>query len=72
MTSDEAIAKARALAAERGWPVLEPVHAELRRPWRVMAPRWIVISNWGSLGSSVRVEFDDRTGKILLQGYMPR
>jgi hypothetical protein len=72
MTSDEAIAFTRSLAAERGWPMLEPVHAERRRPWWVMAPRWIVVSNWGSRGSSVRVEIDDRTGKVLLQGYLPR
>jgi hypothetical protein len=72
VTSDEAIAQMRALAAERGWNIVEPVHAQLHRPWWGKAPRWIVVSNWGSLGSIVRVEIDDRSGKVLAQGYVPR
>jgi len=72
MTAEEAITMTRTLAAERGWQVVEPVHAQLHRPWWGKPPRWIVISNWGSLGCIVRVEIDDRTGEIVSKGYVPR
>ena len=73
MTRDEAIARARALAQERGWTWHEPVNADLGRAWVVLgARRWTVTSNAGSLGTNVHVVLDDATGAVIRAAFWPR
>lgn len=72
MTRDEAIARARELAKARGWTWLEPVAATRARHWLLGRRRWTVRSNANSRGCSVRVVFDDATGKIEESGFLPR
>lgn len=72
MTADQAIAQARALAEQRGWPFLDEVRAKSFRPFWIGRLRWLVQSHHGHLGMSVRVELDDATGQVLLAGYLPR
>ena len=71
MTSDEALTLARQVAAERGWPFLDPVSVRKYRPW-FEKPRWQVMSNHECRGMNVLIEIDDKTGGILQQGYLPR
>ena len=67
MTSDEAIARAKALAEREGWPFREPASARL-----VTQHRWEVLSNAHSLGVKVRVVIDAHSGEIIDKGYIPR
>ena len=72
MTRDEALALARARAAQHGWPFVEPVQIERYRPWWLLAPRWRVVSNHESRGSNVRVEIDERSGAVVHEAFLPR
>jgi len=73
MTAEQAIACARAIALERGWPWWPPVRAARRRTFFFIGPpRWEVWSNADMRGSNVRVVIDDATGAVLAQGFMPR
>ena len=72
MTREDAIARARALADERGWTWLEPVAARRERAWLVGKRRWTVITNIEQIGASVRVVLDDATGAIVQAGFLPR
>ena len=72
MTSDEAILLAKNVANEEGWLWKEPVRAIKKRQWWVGDAYWQVVSNSGMRGSSVRVKIDDKSGKILNKGYLPR
>ena len=72
LTEVEAITRARAVAEQRGWPFREEIRAASFRAWWVGPRRWRVETNWGNLGSNVRVEIDDATGDILKASYLPR
>jgi hypothetical protein len=73
MTQEEAIAKAKALADEHGWPWLLPVVAIRRRLLFVCGPAtWHVRSNADSLGCNVNVHFNDKTGEVTTKGFEPR
>lgn len=67
MTSEEAIAKAKALAEHEGWFFREPASTRL-----ISAHRWEVLSNAHALGAKVRVIIDARSGEIIDKGYIPR
>ena len=71
MTADQALDLARALAARNAWPFHERV--EVRLAWRWFPWRyWVVRSNADVLGMNVRVEVEDRSGRVRHAGYLPR
>ena len=72
MTAAEAIARARALAETRQWAWLEPISATRARRWLVGRRRWLVVSNAGAKGASVRVTLDDETGAVIRASFLPR
>jgi hypothetical protein len=72
VTREDAIARARALADERGWTWLEPVGARRGRAWLVGKRRWTVTTNIEHIGASVLVVLDDATGAIVRAGFLPR
>jgi hypothetical protein len=74
VTEFEAIEIARNIAATKGWPWKEPVHATFRQPsWlRRGAGIWEILSNADCLGCNVFVTVDEITGKAVLSGFRPR
>jgi len=72
MTRDEAIARAKDYALERGWPWRDPVEAWRSRRWLLVGPHeWTVISNADKRGGGARIVLDAKTGAILEAGFMP-
>ena len=72
MTRDEAIARAKAHAHERGWSWRGQVEAWRSRRWLLVGPReWTVISNAGMRGGGSRIVLDAKTGAIVEAGFMP-
>jgi hypothetical protein len=72
MTKDEAVDRARQVAAERGLPWLEPAVAEWRRRWFIGPGRWTVVSNAAARGCNVRVLLDDGSGAVIEAAFNPR
>lgn len=63
MTREEAVGKAEAAVAERGWLWMEPVEASLKL--RAERKVWEVSTNAGGVGYNVHVLIDDETGRVL-------
>jgi hypothetical protein len=72
MTEQEAIARAREIAAAKGWAWVEPAQPTFHRGWFGRSGKWEIFSNARGLGAKVRVMIDDATGAILEEGYIPR
>lgn len=74
MTHDQAIALARSVVNERGWPWREPVQVRrVRKGWPFhWRDYWEVRSNSEGLGASAVVSIDVRSGRVHQAGYMPR
>ena len=72
MTCEEAVGRAKEIAAAKGWTWLEPSTATRARAWFLGRARWTVVSNAESRGSSARVVVDDATGAVLAAGFLPR
>jgi hypothetical protein len=72
ISGDEAIAIARARAAEQGWAFVEPVDLVQRRAWSGAVKRYELVTNSGKLGAKARFVIDAATGTILSEGYVPR
>ena len=72
MTGEEALERARAIAAEKGWPWLDPVSVRKVRPFLLGSVRWVVMTNAERRGMNVRIVLDDASGRILAEGYLPR
>jgi hypothetical protein len=73
VTEQEAIERARAVAAESGWAWVEPARA-VRLPANDALPeRWEVWSHSRrGLGAMARIVVDAATGAVLDRGYIPR
>jgi len=68
-----AIARARAVAAERGWRWEAPIKARRSRTWWPLGRRtWVVWSNAGCRGCNVLVELEASTGQVLRAAWLPR
>ena len=77
MTAEEAIARAKTIAAERGWHWLEPARVTVERPflWFLRGTdkkRLRVRTNYGAIGCTVIVYFDAETGRLEGAGFLPR
>jgi hypothetical protein len=73
MTREEAIARARAVAIENGWPWDEPVFARRERPFIILGrPYWRLMSSADRRGGNVNVYIDCRTGEVLRKGFARR
>ncbi len=71
--ADDARRIASELAASKGWPFTEPVHARRQRTAPFFgAWRWTVVSNADSRGANVRVEIDERRGLVVSSAFNPR
>lgn len=73
MNTDEAIGAARVIAADRRWPWREPIYAVQRRRGLLGlgVTYWQVTSNAYHNGDNVRVDIDNRTGKLLRATFIP-
>ena len=69
MTREEAVRRAKEIAAAKSWTWLEPSTATRSRAWFFGRARWTVVSNAESRGSSARVVVDDVTGEDLEAGF---
>lgn len=73
MTEQEAIARAKAFAVERGWAWVEPARAVRLKAHAGLPERWEVHSHArGGLGAMARVVIDAASGAVLDQGYISR
>jgi len=72
MTEQEAIGIARAVAQRNEWPWLAPEQARRFRPWLFGAPCWEIRTNAQKMGMNVRVVLDERSGRVLEKGFIPR
>jgi hypothetical protein len=72
MSEQEAIARAKQVVQEQGWPWVEPAQATLRRAWLGRGGTWTIFTNAKGLGTKSRVVLDARTGAVLETGYVPR
>ncbi len=72
MTKQEAIARAKMVADERGWKWLEPIEARRARRWWIGKPVWMVRSNSQSLGANARIVLDDTSGAVVEANWLPR
>ena len=72
MTSDEAIAQARAVADANHWPWLEPLTVRRRREYWIFGhAQWLIVTHANARGGNVRVLIEDRSGKIKYAGLAP-
>lgn len=70
---EDAIARARAVALERGWPWREPVRVHREFAFVLFGRmRWVVETNAEHRGANVRVVVDAEDGEIVLAAYLPR
>ena len=65
MTRNEAIARAKELAHDKGWPFLEPVIAHRQASGSASGATWEVLSNAGAMGTSVVVMINDESGAVM-------
>lgn len=73
LSEQDALARARALAEERGWPWLEPVEVSRERSLVVVGrERWVVTTHVGYRGASARIVMNADDGSIVSAGYLPR
>lgn len=72
MTTQEVLTIAKQVAISEGWSWKEPIKVTKSRGFLFGATRWVVISNSDKIGSNVRIEIDEATGKILSKNYLPR
>ena len=70
--ADQAVAIARARAAQNGWAFGDRVRVMLRRGWFGQNDRFDVETNPAMLGTKARFVVDAVTGEILSEGYIPR
>lgn len=72
MTADEAIARARVVAGQRGWPWVEPAWAVRQRGGLLGLGRssWRVISNARQNGDNAIVVIDERTGRTRAASFL--
>ncbi len=73
MTREQAIAIARRVADERGWPWTDPIHAKRRGGWLVFGRRrWEVRSNADMIGTNVYIVVDEATQHVITAVWLPR
>lgn len=72
MSETEAVARAKQVAVEQGWPWTEPALASFRPAWFGDGGRWEIFSHALGLGAKVRIVIDATTGEVLQKGYIPR
>jgi hypothetical protein len=66
MTVAEAVALARALCEERGWPWLEPVAVKEKRK------EWVVTTNAAARGANARFRIRRHDGQVTEAVFMAR
>jgi hypothetical protein len=70
MTAAEALALAKNIARQEGWPWLEPVEIRCRRKYVWWgARRWLIKTNRDSLGCNAWFQIDDRPAAIMAKGF---
>lgn len=68
-----AIARARAVAAERGWRWEAPIKARRSRTWWPLGRRtWEVRTNAERIGCNVVVVLDAANGRVVRAAWLPR
>jgi hypothetical protein len=73
VSEEEAVALAKEVADEKGWPWALPVRVSRRKPWLSRGGgRWEIFSNGNALGASVRVVINDDTGEVIERGFISR
>jgi hypothetical protein len=68
----QAVERARARAAEKGWAFVEPLRVVVRRSWSGAVTRYEIETNAGKLGSKARFQVDAESGDVVSEGYIPR
>jgi hypothetical protein len=73
ITKEEAIAKARAIALEKGWTWREPVLVKRERAFMIFGrANWRLMSSADRRGGNVNVRIDCKTGAVLSTGFARR
>jgi hypothetical protein len=72
ITQEDAIAIARARAADQGWGLGEPVAVSPRRGWFGRVRSYDVVSDPSMRGEGTRFTIDASTGAILSEGHISR
>jgi hypothetical protein len=72
ITPEDAIAIARARAADQGWGLSEPVAVNPRRGWFGRIRSYDVVSDPSKRGGGTRFTIDASTGEILSEGHISR
>lgn len=72
MERREAIKLAKAIAESHSWTWLEPIMAMQFRRFFIGPLCWEIISNSKSRGCNVRILIQDKTGKVLKEGFLKR
>ena len=74
MTEPEALALARNVADQEGWPFLDPVSIVYRRRWFGRGGVWTIHTHTTGMNGQVGITIDDRTGAVIEKRFvnMPR
>jgi hypothetical protein len=73
ITSEDAIARARRVADERGWPWQEPVHVARRRAYVFFGGvTYEIRTNATTRGQNARIVVDAEDGSVLEARWLPR
>jgi len=72
LSEEQAVARAKEVAAEEGWAWADPAQATLRRAWLGKGGKWEILSNAQGMGAKVRMVIDAETGEVLSKGHVPR
>ena len=73
LTKEEAIAIARSVAEQEGWPWREPIWANTYRNFFLFGTlRWHIRTNSDHRGGNVNVHLIDATGEVIIKGFADR
>jgi len=74
MSEAEALALARRISEQEGWPFLEPISIVFRKRWLGRGGTWTIHTHINSMNGHVGITIDDQTGAILEKRYanLPR
>ena len=70
MTEPEALALARSVANQEGWPFLEPISIVFRKRWFGRGGTWTVQTHINSMNGQVGIRIDDATRAILEKRFV--
>jgi len=72
LTTERVLEIAKALAADRNWPWLQPVEVRQRRAWLLFGKhQWHVLTNAQARGANVRLVIDDDSGRVTRSSVAP-